>query len=65
MRYVLCFVLPPLAVLLCGRLVGSVFNLLLTLCGIIPGIVHAILVVNESKADSRAMRQAAMIAKAR
>jgi uncharacterized membrane protein YqaE (UPF0057 family) len=64
MRYVLCFVFPPLAVLLCGRVVGAVLNLVLTICGIIPGIVHAILVVNEVKADKRSVRQASLIARA-
>ncbi len=55
MRYLLCF-LPPLAVLSCGK-IGSMFlNIILTCIGYIPGVIHAILVVNAYKADKRTDR---------
>jgi uncharacterized membrane protein YqaE (UPF0057 family) len=46
-------VLPPLAVLLTGR-VGSFFlSILLTLLGWIPGVIHAALVVNDYHEEQR------------
>jgi uncharacterized membrane protein YqaE (UPF0057 family) len=63
MLYLLCILCPPLAVLFAGRPMQSLLNLLLTLFLYFPGLIHAILVVNEHKADKRAMRQAAFIAK--
>ncbi len=54
MLYLLAIVLPPLAVLLTGRPLQAGLNLLLTLLLWIPGVVHAILVVNEHKANQRA-----------
>lgn len=54
MRYFFAIVLPPLAVLLCGKPVQFLLNIFLTLLGWIPGVVHAILVVHEHLADKRA-----------
>ncbi len=54
MRYFLAIVLPPVAVLLCGKPVQFILNILLTLLFWIPGVVHAILVVNSHLADKRA-----------
>lgn len=53
MRYFLAIVLPPLAVLLCGKPFQFLLNIVLTLLGWIPGVVHAILVVNNHLADKR------------
>lgn len=53
MRYFLAIVLPPLAVLFCGKPIQFLLNILLTLLGWIPGVVHAILVVNNYLADKR------------
>jgi uncharacterized membrane protein YqaE (UPF0057 family) len=53
MIYVLCIFLPPLAVLLKGKPVQALLNCLLTLLGWIPGMIHAILVVNKADADKR------------
>ncbi|MBD3220349.1 YqaE/Pmp3 family membrane protein [bacterium] len=53
MRYLLAIVLPPLAVLLCGKPLMAVLNLLLTIAGILPGIIHALFVVNSHHADKR------------
>lgn len=64
MVYLLALVLPPVAVLICGKPGQALLNLLLTLLGWIPGAIHAILVVNERKADKRAERQAEMVAQA-
>tara|TARA_B100000614_G_scaffold209715_1_gene192648 strand:+ start:133 stop:336 length:204 start_codon:yes stop_codon:yes gene_type:complete len=61
MLYLLAIVLPPVAVLLCGKPVQAVLNVLLTICGIIPGIVHALFVVSNSKADQRTNRMIAAI----
>lgn len=53
MRYVLALLLPPLAVLLCGKPVQFFLNILLCLLGWIPGIIHALLVVHTHLADQR------------
>lgn len=53
MRYFLAIILPPLAVLLCGKPVQFFLNILLTLLFWIPGVVHAILVVHSHLADKR------------
>ncbi|MFM7037990.1 MAG: YqaE/Pmp3 family membrane protein [Planctomycetaceae bacterium] len=53
MRYLLAIVLPPVAVLLCGRPFLALLNFLLTLCLWIPGMIHALFVVNSSLANQR------------
>ena len=53
MLYLLAILLPPLAVLLCGKPFQAVLNLLLTLLLWIPGAVHALFVVNSHLADKR------------
>ena len=53
MRYFLAIILPPLAVLLCGKPIQFILNILLTLLGWIPRVIHAILVVNSHLADKR------------
>lgn len=54
LRYFFCIVMPPLAVLLTGRLVSFLLSLLLTALGWIPGIIHACLVVNDYHQEQRA-----------
>ena len=49
----LAIILPPLAVLLCGKPIQAVISILLTMCLWIPGVIHAILVVNAKNADKR------------
>lgn len=61
MRYLLAFLCPPLAVLLCGKPIKALLNLLLTLLFWIPGIIHAILIINEYKADQRMKKQTQML----
>ncbi|WP_223700108.1 YqaE/Pmp3 family membrane protein [Sutcliffiella deserti] len=61
MMYLLAILLPPVAVLFTGRPIQAVLNLILTLIFWIPGAVHAILVVNEHKADKRMKKQAKLM----
>ena len=56
MRYILAIILPPLAVLLCGKPVQFLLNIILTIFFWIPGVIHAILVVNAHLADKRTDR---------
>ena len=56
MRFLLAIVLPPVAVLLCGKPFQAILNLFLTLCFWLPGAVHALFVVNAHLADKRAKR---------
>nr|WP_281648822.1 YqaE/Pmp3 family membrane protein [Parendozoicomonas sp. Alg238-R29] len=53
MRYLLAILLPPLAVFLCGKPVQGILNIILTLLFWVPGIVHALFVVNSHLADKR------------
>ena len=53
MRYLLAIVLPPVAVLLCGKPAQAVLNLFLTLCFYVPGMIHALFVVSSTEADAR------------
>ena len=56
MLYFLAIIAPPFAVLATGRPFLALLNVPLTLAGWIPGLVHAVLVVQEYKADQRAER---------
>ena len=53
MRYLLALLLPPLAVLFCGKLFQAMINLILCIFLWIPGVIHAVLVVHEYYADKR------------
>ncbi|MBT2656629.1 YqaE/Pmp3 family membrane protein [Bacillus sp. ISL-18] len=64
MLYLLAIVLPPVAVLLVGKPFQAFINLVLCLFFYVPGIIHALFVVNEKKADRRMKKQAELIAKA-
>ncbi|MEN1936031.1 YqaE/Pmp3 family membrane protein [Paenibacillus sp. 102] len=57
MMYLLAILFPPLAVLLCGKPFQAVINFFLTLIVWVPGVIHAILVVNDKKADKRLKKQ--------
>ncbi|GGA31716.1 YqaE/Pmp3 family membrane protein [Psychrobacillus lasiicapitis] len=52
MRYLLC-ILPPLAVLSCKKPGQFILSCILTLLVYFPGLIHAILVVNQYNADKR------------
>lgn len=56
MLYLVAVLLPPLAVLLCGKPFQALLNLLLTLAFWVPGLVHALFVVNNHYADQRTDR---------
>jgi uncharacterized membrane protein YqaE (UPF0057 family) len=53
MRYFLCIILPPIAVLTTGRIGAFILSIILTLLFYIPGVIHAILVVNSYYAEQR------------
>ncbi|MCW5880908.1 MAG: YqaE/Pmp3 family membrane protein [Anaerolineae bacterium] len=53
MLYLLAILIPPLAVLLCGKPLQALFNLFLTLLLWIPGMLHALFVVHGHYADKR------------
>lgn len=53
MLYFLCFLLPPLAVLFCGKPGSFLLNILLCILGYVPGVIHALVIVNSHKADKR------------
>lgn len=57
MRYLLAIVLPPVAVLLCGKPFQALLNVVLTLAFFwVGGVVHALLVVASTQADNRTNR---------
>ena len=56
MLYLLAIILPPVAVLLCGKPIQAILNLFLTLFFYFPGAVHAVLVVHDSKEEKRTRR---------
>lgn len=53
MRYLLAIILPPIAVLSCGRVFSALLNLPLTLCFWVPGMIHALCVVADYNANKR------------
>jgi len=53
MRYLLAVLLPPVAVLICGKPVQALINLVLTLCFWIPGSIHALFIAHGYYADKR------------
>ena len=53
MRYLLAIILPPIAVLICGKPIQALLNLVLTILFWIPGMIHALFVVNGYYADQR------------
>ena len=56
MMYLLAVIFPPLAVLLCGKPIQALLNLLLCILFYIPGLIHALCVVSAKKADKRTDR---------
>ena len=58
MRYLLAIVLPPLAILTCGKPFQALFALVLqiTVLGWIPAAIWAVLVVHSYQADKRTDR---------
>jgi uncharacterized membrane protein YqaE (UPF0057 family) len=57
--YLLAIILlPPVAALMAGKPIQALINLVLCLFFWLPGIIHAILAINEKKADKRVKKQA-------
>lgn len=56
MRYLIAIIMPPLAVLLCGKPFQFILNIILSLCFYLPGLLHALLVVSSHLADKRTNR---------
>ena len=56
MRYLLAILLPPIAVLSCGKPFQAIVNLVLTLFLWVPGAVHALFVVHDYNENRRADR---------
>ncbi|HDR7711199.1 YqaE/Pmp3 family membrane protein [Bacillus thuringiensis] len=57
MMYLLAVICPPLAVLLTGKPVQALLSLVLTMFFYFPGLIHAVFVVHEKKADNRLDKQ--------
>jgi uncharacterized membrane protein YqaE (UPF0057 family) len=53
MRYLFAILIPPIAVLMCGRPGTAMLNLILWVCGIFPGIIHAMSIVGQANGDRR------------
>jgi uncharacterized membrane protein YqaE (UPF0057 family) len=56
--YLIAILLPPLAVLLAGKLFQAIINLALTLLLWVPGMLHALFVVHNFYAEKRQERLA-------
>ena len=63
MLYLLAVILPPVAVLLRGRPIQALLNLVLCVFFWLPGVVHAWIVINGANKDKRMREQAKLIAK--
>lgn len=55
--YLLAIFLPPVSVFLAGKPFQAILNFFLCFLLWIPAVIHAFLVVNESKADKRIKKQ--------
>ncbi len=53
MLYLVAVIFPPLAVLMLGKPVQALLNLLLTAFFWVPGIIHAVVLIGEHNADRR------------
>ena len=60
MSYLLCFI-PPLAVLRVGKPFQAIISVILTLFFYLPGVIHALLLVRDYKADQRMKKQVKMM----
>ncbi len=57
LRYFFCIVLPPVAILMTGRMGSFLLSLVLTLLGWVPGVIHACLVVTDYHEEQRAIQR--------
>lgn len=60
--YLLAILLPPVAVLICGKPFQALINFILCLCFYFPGAIHAIMVVKEKKDNERFDKQLKVMA---
>ena len=56
----LAILFPPLAVLILGKPFQSIINLILCLCFYIPGMIHAILLIQQKK-EEKILKQTQMM----
>ena len=63
MGYLVALLVPPLAVLMCNKPGEAILNVVLCFFFWIPGIIHALLVVNGYEADQRVKKLAIAMAK--
>ena len=61
MLWLLAIFLPPVAVLFVRKPIQALLNILLCILFWIPGVIHALLLVSEYKADKRMVRQVNLI----
>lgn len=53
MKTLMCLIIPPIGVAMKGGSGSSIIlNIILTMCGYIPGILHALIVSDRSKQQS-------------
>lgn len=50
MRLFFCFIFPPMAVLMHGKPISAVFNMVLCIFGWLPGVFHALSVNDQAHA---------------
>ena len=53
MRYLVAILCPPIAVLSVGRPAQAAVNVALTLCLIVPGVMHALMIVDRYYTERR------------
>jgi uncharacterized membrane protein YqaE (UPF0057 family) len=53
MLYLVAVILPPLAVLLCGKPLQALLSIVLSLLFYFPGLIHALFVVHNYYADKQ------------
>ena len=56
MLYLVAVILPPLAVLLCGKPLQALLSIVLSLFFYFPGLIHALFVVHNHYAEKRQER---------
>jgi uncharacterized membrane protein YqaE (UPF0057 family) len=53
MLYILALLLRPVAVFIYGKPIQGIINIILCLCFLIPGIIHALFFVHNKYEDKR------------
>lgn len=55
--YLLAILLPPVAVLMCGKPWQALLNCIFVILFYVPAVVHAVLLVKDKKENERLERQ--------